>query len=857
MADFLFGLNYYGDPNKKQTLADLIGSGSAFNREQATDFASAFKFNNIDQLVGATGQQALQYARQASPFVSTRNMADKYVKLPDVFNSSDLSSGGGFNYVNPQTQNNLNLDGIFGAFDTSFKSLQDYVNNLNSTTTAPLESERGGLASQLKDALAKLVPKGQAQLNQLENYGFSANVKQLQQLLPQIAQAQAALTQGLVNTEGKVIPMQSLVGEKANLQAQGIAKVGALTSIAQALQGNIALAQDTAKTVVDLQFAPIQQEIDNLKTQLDLNSQDLTRADAKKAEQLKIYLDERTRLLDEEKQNRLSVLGLAQTAAQNGADTLTLNQILDAQSPQEAIKLAGSFLSENDKEKYISVGKDSIIFDPNTETFIQNPFSDSVNNSPATKSNRLALIAQLGKMIYGSRISDAEREFMTDIIDSKLRENPDISNADLRLSLMKELTGFEVSNNQDIAQGLMDTILQSSGENGIADFDMTGLATLLNNNNVSGAITKVENYALNKQRQLDPQNYFGEAGATTTYNFSEEIAEKLETLGYDKIGNFKGTIEQWLGRFKGTAQQEIAADIVNAMANWRLRFAGSAVTPTEMAFLSDAMPKITDRADQMAVKLNSLQQAAILQYNNTRASINLPQLNEEQLLSKEARALLYQSGTETTFESIISPEYLQWLGTQSSTQSLDPLDRKNLFRYYKTQNPGVDNNVIIQAIEDGLSQYQGFNSVGGDTNSAPISGNYKGLPMFDTFAVAPDKNRSDRNNNPGNIKVSDYTKTFAGVRGVEKKRAEDGGYFLVFNTPQDGLNAIGRLLKEGKPYKGISAEAAIKKYNGGGAYGARTLGLDPKKDFQSQIKDPRVLKKVLIALARAEGYTLA
>lgn len=135
-------------------------------------------------------------------------------------------------------------------------------------------------------------------------------------------------------------------------------------------------------------------------------------------------------------------------------------------------------------------------------------------------------------------------------------------------------------------------------------------------------------------------------------------------------------------------------------------------------------------------------------------------------------------------------------------------------------------------------------------------GTIKGLPAYDTRSANPGVNRSDRNNNPGNIKVSDYTKTFDGVIGVESSPAEDGGNFLIFESPEDGINAIGRLLLEGNSYQGVNAETAIKKYNGGGAYGAKDVGLDPNKDFQSQIQDKTKRFNVAMAIAKAEGYTL-
>lgn len=157
--------------------------------------------------------------------------------------------------------------------------------------------------------------------------------------------------------------------------------------------------------------------------------------------------------------------------------------------------------------------------------------------------------------------------------------------------------------------------------------------------------------------------------------------------------------------------------------------------------------------------------------------------------------------------------------------------------------------------EEIINFLKGFSGVGSDTNKAPVVGNYQGLPMYDTYSSNPGTNRSDRNNNPGNIKASNYSMGFNGVIGVEAKQADDGGYFLVFNSPQDGANAVGRLLQEGKAYKGVTAEQAIKKYNGGGSYGAIDLGLNPNQDFQSQIRDPQKLSMVVNKLLINEGYT--
>lgn len=142
-------------------------------------------------------------------------------------------------------------------------------------------------------------------------------------------------------------------------------------------------------------------------------------------------------------------------------------------------------------------------------------------------------------------------------------------------------------------------------------------------------------------------------------------------------------------------------------------------------------------------------------------------------------------------------------------------------------------------------------------------GNILGLQSFDTHAANPTLNRPTRNNNPGNIKVSDFSKNFPGVIGVESTAAADGGNFLIFDSPQAGLNAIGSLLQQGKSYQGVTAEEAMRRYSGGydkngklngKGYGAAAVGLDPKLGFQDQIKDPATLDAVTQALAQREGF---
>lgn len=146
-----------------------------------------------------------------------------------------------------------------------------------------------------------------------------------------------------------------------------------------------------------------------------------------------------------------------------------------------------------------------------------------------------------------------------------------------------------------------------------------------------------------------------------------------------------------------------------------------------------------------------------------------------------------------------------------------------------------------------------YNSTQGNINFGMSTGTKLGLPTYNTQENNPGVSRPVRNNNPGNIKATAMSINYPGVVGVESTAAADGGNFLIFADPQAGMNAVGQLLQS-NVYKGMNAEQAIKKYNGGGSYGAATLGLDPNQDLQKQLQDPAVLQRVTTQLASSEGF---
>lgn len=262
------------------------------------------------------------------------------------------------------------------------------------------------------------------------------------------------------------------------------------------------------------------------------------------------------------------------------------------------------------------------------------------------------LVMQLGKMVYGTRISDAEGKRISDTIDAYVKQNPSAGISDLRQDLMKKFLGFDLVRNQEIGNNLINTLITAMGEDGLASFDMVGLAKLLNEDNIVGAITKVENQAMIKSKQIDPDGYLGESAAKTTLTLSDTLKKYINSLPESPIGNASGTIQDWLGRFKKGEAANIKSQITAIIADWRKQYAGVNVTATEIEFLNSIAPQLYDTPDNFMIKLNTLNNQIETKFNSSRELVGLPSMDTNQILNKNQRVGLYGGQTSNTQSNI-------------------------------------------------------------------------------------------------------------------------------------------------------------------------------------------------------------
>src|SRR5690606_11558194 len=128
--------------------------------------------------------------------------------------------------------------------------------------------------------------------------------------------------------------IEFITGRQDFLRKQAAVQIGALTSVAHAVQGNIALAEQTAERTIEREFADEEAELRRLEFEYQTNREALERVDRKGAERLALFIQERGRVLSEAKAERNAVLALAAQAAVNGAPNAIVSQMAQARSQE-------------------------------------------------------------------------------------------------------------------------------------------------------------------------------------------------------------------------------------------------------------------------------------------------------------------------------------------------------------------------------------------------------------------------------------------------------------------------------------------------------------------------------------------
>lgn len=230
---------------------------------------------------------------------------------------------------------------------SAIKSIPEIVTEFNRET--PVETTQNQIVSELLSTLRETQGREQAQFQAEQDAGIPEQTKRLQELSGRLTQLQneALATplqiqeefKGRGATAGGVEPIQT-----ARLRQNAIQSL-TIGAQAQALQGNIALARQQVNRAVDLEFKPIEDRLQFLKTAYTLNKDTLDRLDKKRSEQLQINLRERERQLADMKENRQNVSALVLKGSQLGLSESVLEKANQADTYDDALSILAGPIS--------------------------------------------------------------------------------------------------------------------------------------------------------------------------------------------------------------------------------------------------------------------------------------------------------------------------------------------------------------------------------------------------------------------------------------------------------------------------------------------------------------------------------
>lgn len=199
---------------------------------------------------------------------------------------------------------------------------------------------------------------------------------------------------------------------------------------------------------------------------------------------------------------------------------------------------------------------------------------------------------------------------------------------------------------------LQDVILANAKDGEDVSFTVSRIGSLINNGAYVQAVDAVENFALEKSKEVDPDGYFGKTTASTLTKKIDRIKQLLAKGGV--VGFVEGNFQKLLGQIKGPDATRIRAELTDLYSEFRKQNAGVNVTEAETKYLTPLLADIGDPRANFMTKLDTFQTGILDRYNSTRRTASLPAIRVLELLDDNERARLY-IGT-ATFNGNSAPE---------------------------------------------------------------------------------------------------------------------------------------------------------------------------------------------------------
>jgi len=336
------GGSYYTTAGQKiLNLTELQGFAKAGGKEVAAPVAAT---PQIPQgAVDIPGAQYNTRDKQLAAFTNIQPIGNTLYGVPKVPEQMPEVETKKENVIVPvapeQTDYNKSfLESLSGAG----KSLEDYL----SKTNEPLPEQKSVdiVSARVQELLGQTGKVGERRTELQTQLGVPEQTKQLAELNTQIASRAAQFKSLMEQNANLPISSRIIGGTQDRLTRQAGVELGALTSLAQAMQGNIEMAKQTASDTVEFEFAPIEAQLNQQLQQLEASYSALTRVEQRRADDRTLAIKQYLGEIEGQKEIKNNIAEIMVAASKNGASQDILKKIMAATNYGDAVIAAGPYL---------------------------------------------------------------------------------------------------------------------------------------------------------------------------------------------------------------------------------------------------------------------------------------------------------------------------------------------------------------------------------------------------------------------------------------------------------------------------------------------------------------------------------
>ena len=223
----------------------------------------------------ASGVSGNQIAKVTAPTVTNGAGAeeiDASINAPDPESFADIFLGSGDEGSSTDQQTTIinTADNYLAEILSSYETLLTDVDSRLTTAEGGMDTLTGKI-----ETFAEGTPTMDA-LN-IEKQTIIEKQADFVEIQKQIANERARLDLGLAQEQDKLAPLSIIGRRQATLESRGLARIGALTSIAQILQGDLEFAKDMANATISAMNKDRELQLDAIDTLITLKDKEIVK----------------------------------------------------------------------------------------------------------------------------------------------------------------------------------------------------------------------------------------------------------------------------------------------------------------------------------------------------------------------------------------------------------------------------------------------------------------------------------------------------------------------------------------------------------------------------------------------------